>query len=414
MISTEHQPSKGNFDGIDVAIDGKPHRHAADDLPLEADVHPKISIVVPVYNAQELLPQTLDSILSQTYLDFEVILVQDGSTDESAKVCDDYQQADRRVRVFHRQNAGPSASRNFGIDQARGEYLVFCDSDDLLTPDTLETMLSVMERFQLDLALVGFERFYPDTEKCIQYRLGPANKLLIYQSIQEFAEVYLHSRTNMFGISIWAKMYRLDIIREHNIRFPKDMNYEEDCVFNLQYFRHVTYAGAQGTVCYRYRQNASSLSKGYRKNALPSQIRGYHKRREFLTEIGMEEHVEKLDNIMLVVFFNDLVKIAESNLSDDEKIAAYQSFLDLPDVQSLFLKHSTVLQSLFKRKVCKAILAKDAKKIHQLQKIRLWKNDFVGSGKAKIARLPKPVAKTIKLIAKPFAKAIRIAKRALR
>ena len=89
-----------------------------------------ISIIVPVYNAEKTLPQCIDSILSQKYSDFEVLLIDDGSTDNSGRLCDTYSQKDKRIRVFHQENQGVSAARNLGLEQMKGEFVTFCDSDD--------------------------------------------------------------------------------------------------------------------------------------------------------------------------------------------------------------------------------------------------------------------------------------------
>ena len=105
----------------------------------------KISIIVPVYNTEKYLKRCVDSILSQNYADFELWLVDDGSTDGSGALCDSYQQKDSRVRVFHQKNAGVSAARNYGVDQAQGEWVCFVDSDDEVLPDYLSDMIKAAD-----------------------------------------------------------------------------------------------------------------------------------------------------------------------------------------------------------------------------------------------------------------------------
>ena len=202
----------------------------------------------------------------------------------------------------------------------------------------------------------------------------------------------------MFGVSIWAKMYRLDIIREHNIWFPEDMNYEEDCLFNLEYFRHARCVGYQGIIGYTYRQNASSLSKGYRSHALASQLIAYGKRKEFVSEMGLEDQAEKLDAVMLVVFFTELNKIAASDLVPAEKIGAYQRFVDLAEVQRIFAESDKSLQYRFGRKVRKTILEKNSGKLYRLYKRKGLRGRIIGFLKDKAKKwLPEPILKIAKI-----------------
>ncbi len=114
-----------------------------------------ISVIVPVYNTGKYLPKCIDSILAQTYRDLELILVDDGSADDSGKICDDYAAKDRRVRVFHKENGGSSSARNLGITKARGEYIGFIDSDDFIEPDMYECLLAAIMEKGLKCAQVG-------------------------------------------------------------------------------------------------------------------------------------------------------------------------------------------------------------------------------------------------------------------
>lgn len=114
-----------------------------------------LSVIVPVYNVEQYLPKCLDSILGQEYAPMEVLLVDDGSKDSSGRICDQYAQRDDRIRVIHKENGGLSSARNAGLDQARGEYLSFVDSDDFLEPDAYRTMIDLMERSEADLVCGG-------------------------------------------------------------------------------------------------------------------------------------------------------------------------------------------------------------------------------------------------------------------
>lgn len=114
-----------------------------------------VSVIVPVYNVQQYLPKCVDSILAQTYANLEIILVEDGTKDDSGLICDDYARQDSRIRVIHKPNGGLSSARNAGLDIARGEYIVFADSDDWLEPDAYESMLSLAQQENVKLVCAG-------------------------------------------------------------------------------------------------------------------------------------------------------------------------------------------------------------------------------------------------------------------
>ena len=117
-------------------------------------MQPKISVIVPVYKAEKYLHRCVDSILSQTFTDFELILVNDGSPDNCGAICDEYAQKDNRVRVFHKENGGVSSARNLGLDNAKGEWITFVDSDDWLKPGCLEQLTNKLDA---DMIKCGIE-----------------------------------------------------------------------------------------------------------------------------------------------------------------------------------------------------------------------------------------------------------------
>ena len=118
-----------------------------------------ISVIMPVYNAQKYLEESLNSILCQTFDDFELIIIDDGSTDNSYEICERYKEKDERIIVIHQINQGPSVARNIGIKKAIGKYIVFCDSDDILDKNALSLLYNAMEKYNADLAICGYSRF---------------------------------------------------------------------------------------------------------------------------------------------------------------------------------------------------------------------------------------------------------------
>ena len=336
-----------------------------------------VSIIVPVYNVELYLGECIESILNQTYETFELLLVNDGSKDSSGEICDEYAQKDPRIRVIHKENEGPSATRNRGIEEAEGEFIVFVDSDDKIKEEMLEKMVRAMDGYHTDLAICGFERFRDDWKQ--NSRISPYS-LVIFQSQRELASVYNKPATNLFGVSIWAKMYRVEIIQEHNIRFQTDIDYEEDCCFNLEYFRHIETVAVLRDYFYCWRQMDQSLSKGYRKNTFPSLINGYRRRKAYLDELEMPSG--GADSILMIVIKTTLIKIFDSGLSLEEKLREYAEVMAFEECQTVC---ETAIRSKTRltRMLAKAVCSKEPKKVHSL--LKLWKT--VSNVKGKIKRI---------------------------
>ncbi len=189
-------------------------------------MQPQVSVVVPVYNTAAYLSSCIESILGQTCPDFELILVDDGSTDQSGVICDQFAQTDTRVRVLHTANGGVSSARNTGLAAADGRYVVFCDSDDTIAPTLLAVLL---ERSDSDLAECGIH-------------LGQEQR--VYESDQTFlmaemtAQVFTRLLQKSLISSPCAKLYRMDLIRRFCLQFDTSVNYGEDLIFNLSYLQH--------------------------------------------------------------------------------------------------------------------------------------------------------------------------------
>ena len=299
---------------------------------------PAVSIIVPVYNAMPYLKDAVYALLNQSCRDFELLLVDDGSSDSSPSACDAYEKQDPRVRVFHNVNSGPSAARNFGLDHARGTYVMFCDADDICTKNALSEMVSAMETYGTDLVIGGYTRFVKNPKVPTMRRSLSPFSVSILKSLPELAGVYTAPHTNMFGISIWAKLYRRDIIEKNGIRFPLDVDYEEDCCFNLLYFRHMQTTAALKETVYQYRQQQQSLSKGYRPGTYEALASGYRKRREFMKELSLEKSLPSLAVVFMVATNMTLKKVDQSGLSRKERIAVYRGMIDMPECREAALR----------------------------------------------------------------------------
>ena len=177
---------------------------------------PKVSIIVPVYNVEKYICRCLDSVVSQTFTDWECILVDDGSLDNSGKVCDEYAERDRRFKVIHRKNSGVSAARNMGLDMAEGEWISFVDSDDWIEKETYKIAIENAIKEKSDVVCYGMRFLQNGRYKSVPFK----EKCDIFYKFQHY-KVYMHSPCNKLIKGGWVK----------NKRFNVDMKCYEDLLF---------------------------------------------------------------------------------------------------------------------------------------------------------------------------------------
>lgn len=182
---------------------------------------PQISVIVPVYNVEKYLVQCIESILNQTYKDFELLLIDDGSEDHSGNICDYYSTIDCRVKVFHKKNGGVSSARNMGIKYARGEWVCFVDSDDWIDKDAFGYIAEQWE--ETDFLQFGYRRVDVDV---FEYSFLP-NEILRFSNQAYCTQKIYHS-------AICGYLLKLSIIKEHKINFPTHIKYGEDQDFILK------------------------------------------------------------------------------------------------------------------------------------------------------------------------------------
>lgn len=210
-----------------------------------------ISIVVPVYNCEAFLDQCLQSILDQSHTDLEVLLINDGSVDGSGAICDRHGASDARVRVFHRTNEGVSSARNLGIEQARGEFLMFVDADDYVESRFVSAMLAAIQGH--DVAACGYDRVRPGGSQ--PFGLGYSGEI----PMERFFE---HSLcTQLIGGGCCNKLFRMQLVREAGLSFDTRIAVGEDMLFLVRYFRVCRSAGYVGDVLYHYRFNEVSATE---------------------------------------------------------------------------------------------------------------------------------------------------------
>lgn len=217
------------------------------------DNQPKISVIVPVYNVEKYLRRCIDSILAQTFTDFEVLLIDDGSTDTSGNICDEYAEKDPRIRVFHKENGGVSSARNRGLDNARGEWICFVDSDDWIDNVHLYDFMS----FNTDLVINGYKQISSDSNSI--ELIKTLDNIQVY-STKEIMSLLcnIFSFHLLLGI-VWNKRFRRDIIIREHIYFDEDISFREDEIFVFEYCKFIQSAATSNSITYNYVHYNNSL-----------------------------------------------------------------------------------------------------------------------------------------------------------
>ncbi len=310
-----------------------------------------ISVIVPIYNSEKYLKKCIESIVNQTYKDLEIILVDDGSADNSGNICDEYANKDKRIKVVHQENKGQATARNEGLMIAEGEYIAFVDSDDYIAPDMYELLYRMIKDHDCDIAMCGHKEIYEDKES---------------SSRQECDDIYLDKNAmwqEVFGClnnAVWNKLYRKSLMGDVN--FPTRMMHGEDLIFNLNYLKNCENGVLNKSEKYYYIQRKGSVTNSkfsekklteistkdlaleMVKDYCPTQIDNARKfcfraRMNLIRSIVKadkeNEYTAKLQEFKKYVDEN--YKIIKTALLKKEK-AEYQLFNKFPQVYKLLIK----------------------------------------------------------------------------
>lgn len=209
-----------------------------------------VSIIVPVYNAEEFLAKCLDSLLAQSYSPIEIILVNDGSTDNSLDICNDYALKHKNIQVINQENKGVSVARNNALDVVKGEYIAFCDSDDYMYPEMISTLVKNMEENECELSVCGFFLF---NETNIDKSKIPFDVCKKLKKVEMEIEVLSNKQCAGY---LWNKLFKKEVIfKDEPLRFQHDIRVFEDLIFVLEYLRRIRYMCITPMQLYFYRNN---------------------------------------------------------------------------------------------------------------------------------------------------------------
>lgn len=278
----------------------------------------RLSVIIPVYNAAPYLQACIDSLLSQRFTDFEILLVDDGSTDGSGRICDEAGK-DPRVVVLHQENSGASSARNRGIDHARGEYIVFVDADDLVTDVHLEHLMES----DADMVVTGLRKFGAKNETSVPGRredFGIEDLAAHWNAPPEMNYLYCYPV---------AKRFRTSVIREHGIRFEESLFFSEDMCFNMCYYSYVNTFTELPYADYLYRIEGISRDEKFRMSA--DQLICHYDHldacfQQLYDRIGQESLSFVRDNTNLRLFRKFYFFLMQDNISSSVFVQNVKSF----------------------------------------------------------------------------------------
>ena len=303
-------------------------------------MNPLISIVIPVYNAEKYLKRCIDSIIAQTYSDWELILVDDGSTDLSGKICDEYASQDKRITVCHIQNGGPSRARNIGVDKSKGDYIFFVDADDWIEPLSISDFLGTKGE--------SFDIYF---QNYVLHDSDGTSNIVGIQDIEAHGDDCKTVLSNLICSSkfgwTWIKLFKSEILKKYRIKFREDCSLQEDELFTLQYCQHIKSIAVRNKANYHYYIYDTSLT---RKKKYPTQ------HLKVLSDICKDGHrigVKRIDDFYSIKYMqwlhNSVISVYKNSLAAysgrDRLYKLINDFLNLYKVYHKSLKGNKKLKS---------------------------------------------------------------------
>ena len=312
----------------------------------------KFSICVPVYNVEKYLCECVDSVLAQTYQNFELILVDDGSRDDSGKICEEYAIKDERIKVYHKENEGQIMTRSFAIEKAVGEFLIFLDSDDALEKNALQVLCEVIHKYKVDCVIYNYRRFEDGTY------FKPSQVIEEVVLIEDKRELYKKILSDDFYNSMCIKAVRHSIINNKdyveyaNIRYGEDLLQSIDILYRCKSVLFIP------DILYNYRINPTSVTHTIHVNnykvdyTIREKILDFLEKEKLFNEDDMKEyHIYSLklliQRIMFICSFKSSYRQIKKKLNEIKETKYYKEFLCIRNYERSKIGFRVIILDLF-------------------------------------------------------------------
>lgn len=300
---------------------------------------PKVSVILPVYNVEKYLLRSLNSIVVQTFKDFEVILVDDGSTDRSPEICDQFAKENKNTTVIHKKNGGLSSARNAGLAIAKGEYTYFMDSDDYIEPILLETCVSWMEK---GYDLVAFNCEVKELDNSISVRDHEYGEFKMNSQRERFLFILNKMYEGKISWEVWALFFKKELIVKHNLSFYDNrLIFAEDQFFTVCYLAHCNSVISVSDVLYTYEKREGSLSQAVADRFEISRMsRCGHEVFNYCCQFEDCNYIVKRFPALYYCYVRGELRRARARLGEYNIEELRQLFIDLNEDRDFFVKHS--------------------------------------------------------------------------
>lgn len=274
-------------------------------------MRPIVSVVVPIYNVEKYLRKCIESLLNQTLCEIEIILVNDGSTDQCGAICHGYAEMDKRIQVIDKNNGGISSARNVGLAAAKGEYVSFVDSDDWIDSEMLETLVNSAKAKQADITICGYKNVFEDGSVISKVQMNETVFNLSQSGVQNYIlGPYL---TFQHAYSTWNKLYKRELIENNKLKFFEGQNYAEDMFFNLYAICHAEKIYVIPHEFYNYMYRDKSLSRSFPEDILVRLVDMTERFEKYLAKIN-----KNLGNVCSVICWIEIIAVISELVKYEE------------------------------------------------------------------------------------------------
>ena len=296
-------------------------------------MNPSVSIIVPVYNARKTIARCIESIINQEFQDFELLLVNDGSKDDSGQICDSYAAQDKRIRVIHKDNSGVSDSRNMALDLAKGKYIQFLDSDDWITTDATNLFFRAAEDHHCDMVISDFYRVVGQR---VSHKGDIDDDAVMTR--EDYAAHMMENPADFYYGVLWNKFFRREIIEQYHLRMDSSISWCEDFMFNLEYIRYAkVFYALHAPIYYYVKRKGSLASQGINiSKTVKMKLNVFEYYNNFYKHVLEEEDYEK-NRLQVYRFFIDAAgdgTVPPSILPGSKKLGDERVFVNTEILQA--------------------------------------------------------------------------------